>query len=157
MIVLTTSAEQTFSIIPIRQTNGVKELVMEFTNETTKEVFTRLATFKSSSSDILEIGISSVQDTIDYFKLRILNDIGNFEAEICLKTLLNQLNILQPNEHLSFLVQDNFYNLKVYFENTTDVIYKDRIFCTNQSTAIYSINNLEYTLPNIDNNDYITI
>lgn len=157
MIVLNTNSEQTFFIIPTRESDGVNNIILDFTNETTKENFIRLATFKNSISDILEIGITSVQQTIDFFKVRVADNLGNFEAETCLTNLLNELNTLQPNEHLSFLKQDNFYNLKVYFENTNEVIYKDRIFCTNQSTATYSINNNAYSEPIIDNNDYITI
>jgi len=40
------------------------------------------------------------------------------------------------------------------FSVTNEVIYKDRIFCTNQTVKEYSINQNEYFLPNIDNNFY---
>lgn len=112
MKVLTTNLIQGFSIIPTREVVGVVSL--EFTNETTKEVYSRTAT-SLIQTDLLEFNVTN----------------------------------------LNFLIQDNFYNLKVINDN--EVIYLDRIFCTNQSKATYSINNLEYTLPNIDNNDYITI
>lgn len=112
MKVLTTDLIQGFSIIPTREVVGVVSL--EFTNETTKEVYLRTAT-SLIQTDLLEFNVTN----------------------------------------LNFLIQDNFYNLKV--TNDNEVIYLDRIFCTDQSTAIYSINNGEYTLPNIDNNDYITI
>jgi hypothetical protein len=117
MKVLTTNINQSISIIPTRESDGINDIYLEFTNDTTKEVFLRLSTVRTYLNDLLTIG----------------------------------------SNNLNFLVQDNFYNLKVYFQNTNEVIYKDRIFCTNQSKATYSINNLEYTLPNIDNNDYITI
>ena len=48
------------------------------------------------------------------------------------------------------LEQDKFYTLTVY--NNTDIIHKNRIFCTNQST--YSINNGNYT-QNTTSNDFI--
>ena len=112
MKVLTTNLIQGFSIIPTREVVGVVSL--EFTNETTKEVYLRTAT-SLIQTDLLEFNVTN----------------------------------------LNFLIQDNFYNLKV--TNDNEVIYLDRIFCTDQSTATYSINNLEYTLPNIDNNNYITI
>ena len=112
MKVLNTDLIQGFSIIPTREVVGVVSL--EFTNETTKEVYLRTAT-SLIQTDLLELNVAN----------------------------------------LNFLIQDNFYNLKV--TNNNEVIYKDRIFCTNYSSATYSINNGEYTLPNIDNNDYITI
>ena len=58
----------------------------------------------------------------------------------------------------NFLKENTFYNLKVY--NTfalEQTFYKDRIFCTSQPQSSYSINNGEYTTPNIDNNSYITL
>ncbi len=114
MKVLTTNINQSISIIPTRESDGVNNIYLEFINETTKEVFTRLSTIRTSENDLLTIG----------------------------------------SDNLTFLLQDNFYTLKVYFQNTNEVIYLDRIFCTNQSKATYSINNLDYTLPNIDNNFY---
>jgi hypothetical protein len=65
--------------------------------------------------------------------------------------------LIVGSPNLDFLKENRFYNLVVSFENTNEVIYKDRVFCTNQPIASYSINKDEYTLPNIDNNDYITI
>ena len=55
------------------------------------------------------------------------------------------------------LKENTFYNLKVYYNNSNEIIYKDRILCTNQSKDTFSINTGVYTLPNIDNNNYITI
>lgn len=118
MKVLTTQVSQSFSIIPTRESDGINDIYLEFTNEITKEVYLRISTVRTSLNDLLTIG----------------------------------------SNNLNFLVQDNFYNLKVYFANTNEVIYKDRIFCTNQSISIYSINKDIYsTTTSIDNNDYITI
>ena len=51
------------------------------------------------------------------------------------------------------LQQNNFYTLSVL--NNTDVVYKGKIFCTNQTIPTYTPNNNEYTTyPS--NNDYIT-
>lgn len=52
------------------------------------------------------------------------------------------------------LEEDKFYTLTVY--NGSAIIYKDRIFCTNQTVADYSINNGIYT-ENSTDNDYIII
>lgn len=41
------------------------------------------------------------------------------------------------------LKQDNFYMLKI--SDGSNVVFKDKIFCTNQTAEAYSINNNEYT------------
>jgi len=118
MIILTTSATQTFPIIPISQTDiSGNDIRLEFTNETTKNVTTKTATTRTSVNDIYTLGSTD----------------------------------------LSFLKENTFYVLKVYFNVSGVVIYKDRIFVTNQTQGSYSINNGQYTTPSIDNNNYITI
>lgn len=52
------------------------------------------------------------------------------------------------------LKEDRFYSLKVL--NGSAVIYKDRIFCTNQTVSTYSINDGEY-IDNTTNNEFIII
>ncbi len=57
----------------------------------------------------------------------------------------------------NFLQVNTFYNLKVYLrEDVYTTVYKDRVLCIADDTTIqdYSINQGEYTLPNIDNNFY---
>ena len=50
------------------------------------------------------------------------------------------------------LVQDHFYKLEL--RNGTDVVYKGRIFCTNQPVATYSVNDGEY-VSQASNNEFI--
>jgi hypothetical protein len=50
------------------------------------------------------------------------------------------------------LTEGNFYTLKVL--DGTDIVYKDKIFCTNQVVENYTINKDEYT-EHTTNNDYI--
>ena len=52
------------------------------------------------------------------------------------------------------LENDKYYTLSVL--NGTDIIYKDRIFCTTQTIADYTINSGEYTQNSTDN-DFIVI
>ena len=52
------------------------------------------------------------------------------------------------------LVEGRFYTLKVL--NGSDVVYKGKIFCTNQTVADYSINNGEYT-ENTTSSEYVII
>jgi hypothetical protein len=57
----------------------------------------------------------------------------------------------------NFLKENTFYNLKVYLrDDVYATVYKDRVFCIADDTTIqdYSINQGQYTLPNIDNNFY---
>jgi len=52
------------------------------------------------------------------------------------------------------LVEGRFYTLKVL--NGTDIVYKDKIFCTNQTVSSYTINKDEY-VQNVTNNEYVII
>jgi hypothetical protein len=56
-------------------------------------------------------------------------------------------------EEVLNLKEGNFYTLTVL--NSTDVVYKGKIFCTNQSISTYSVNNNEYTSYS-STNDYVT-
>lgn len=56
-------------------------------------------------------------------------------------------------DEIVVLEENNFYTLTVL--DTTDVVYKGKIFCTNQTIPTYTPNNNEYTTyPST--NDYIT-
>jgi hypothetical protein len=50
------------------------------------------------------------------------------------------------------LVENHFYDL--VFINGSVVVYKDRIFCTNQSVSSFSVNNRQYTA-NSTTNEFI--
>ena len=50
------------------------------------------------------------------------------------------------------LKEGNFYTLEV--KNGSEIVYKGKIFCTNQSISTYSVNNNEYTNVTTDN-DFI--
>jgi len=52
------------------------------------------------------------------------------------------------------LTEDRFYTLTI--KNGSTVIYKDKIFCTNQTVSDYTINNGVYTEQSSDN-DYIIV
>ena len=51
------------------------------------------------------------------------------------------------------LKEDNTYYLEV-LDGSSNIIYTDKIYCTNQTVADYSINNGEYT-KNTTTNSYI--
>lgn len=52
------------------------------------------------------------------------------------------------------LTEGKFYDLAV--KNGSTVIYRDKIFCTNQTVSSYSINNGEYTEQS-SNSDFIIL
>ena len=47
------------------------------------------------------------------------------------------------------LVQDTFYTLEI--KQGSNLIYRDKIFCTNQTISSYSVNNNEYTVHSTEN------
>ena len=51
------------------------------------------------------------------------------------------------------LEQDTFYQMTI--KNGLEVVYKDKVFCTNQNVDSYSVNNNTYVSVS-SNNDYIT-
>ena len=56
------------------------------------------------------------------------------------------------------LVEGRFYDMTV--KEGSNIIYKDKIFCTDQTISSYSVNSGEYTVPTGDDkfdNDYIII
>jgi hypothetical protein len=158
MIILTTSANQTFPIIPISQVdiNG-NDLILEFTNETTKEITNIIARYTESINDIFYVGNYIVSELISNFKIRVSQDSGTYESESNQIQILNNLDAISPNVNFIILNENTFYVLRAYFDVSDVTIYKDRVFVTNQPQSSYSINNGEYTTPNIDNNSYITI
>jgi len=116
MIVLNQTFDQTLTIIPTVNTTLV-DLAFEFTDETTKLVYTRYPSQVVYQKD-LTIAVVVTSD---------------------------------------FLQVNTFYNLKVYLRDDVETtVYKDRVFCIADDATIqdYSINQGEYTLPNIDNNFY---
>lgn len=51
------------------------------------------------------------------------------------------------------LKEGNFYKLTVL--SNGNIVYKDKVFCTNQTVSTYSVNNGEFTTYTSDN-EYIT-
>lgn len=53
------------------------------------------------------------------------------------------------------LTQDKFYSLDVFDNSDDTLIFRDKIFCTNQDVKEYSINDGDYTQDDTYDNDYI--
>jgi hypothetical protein len=120
MIVLNLDTEQDLTILPIREKlyNGsAGTLYAKFTDEQTKNVYTREVQSRVNLGDLLVISF----------------------------------------DDLDFLYENAFFNIKLYFDDNGEVIYKDRIFCTTQPKTSFSINDNQYISPDTDNNNYIVI
>ena len=68
-------------------------------------------------------------------------------------------NYLVVSQALSpVLVEGRFYDLTI--KEGSNVIYKDKVFCTDQTISSFTVNSSEYTIPtgnDVFDNDYIVI
>ena len=68
-------------------------------------------------------------------------------------------NYLVVSQALSpVLVEGRFYDLTI--KEGSNVIYNDKVFCTDQTISSYTVNSSEYTVPtgnDVFDNDYIVI
>ena len=48
--------------------------------------------------------------------------------------------------------ENTFYNLSI--KNNNDIVYKDKVFCTNQETSTYTVNQNQY-VANTTNNEFV--
>tara|TARA_R100001460_G_scaffold21607_1_gene44065 strand:- start:312 stop:677 length:366 start_codon:yes stop_codon:yes gene_type:complete len=98
------------------------------------------------------------------FIIEIRDDSTNVSVDYAITSATNVGNYLTFNNTFSpVLVEGHFYDLTIYTDATkTSVIYKDRIFCTDQdinqtTNNHYKINEGQYTTYNGNDNDYIVI
>ena len=65
----------------------------------------------------------------------------------------NVINSYYNTITATFNIKENhFYILEL--KQNSDIVFKDKVFCTNQAVSIYSVNTGQYTT-NSSNNDYI--
>ena len=86
-----------------------------------------------------------------YDSLFITDDQTNTEVEVTISSS-TQGDYYDTISATFDIKQNHFYNLVI--KNGTDIVHKDRIFCTNQPVATYSINNGEFT-SRASNNEFI--
>ena len=109
------------------------------------------------SSAYMTIRDDSTNVTVDYTLVPRVAGVGNIEI------VNDTYNVY--NDTYSNLVEGHFYDLTIYSDVAkTNVIYKDRIFCTAQKAEInadnnyfYKVNKDQYTEYDGFNNDYIVI
>ena len=125
-------------------------------NPTTTNQFTIIPRDYISSA-YMTIRDDSTNVTVDYTLVPRVAGVGNIEI------VNDTYNVY--NDTYSNLVEGHFYDLTIYSDaQKTNVIYKDRIFCTAQKAEIdadnnyfYKVNKDQYTEYDGFNNDYIVI
>ena len=105
---------------------------------------------------IMTIRDDSTNVSVDYTLAPRVGGVGNI--------LIDKDSYAIYNDTYSNLVEGHFYDLTLYSDIAkTNVIYKDRIFCTAQKDNIqldnnfYKVNKDQYTEYDGFNNDYIVI
>jgi len=103
-----------------------------------------------------EIVIYYTADAIYKLIDRTLLEGGNFEAKEC---LINSFDLIdtyfqQEDYFLKIsipltLTENTFYNLNIF--NKDKVIYKDKVFCTNQVIKDFTVNENQYVENNTTN------
>jgi hypothetical protein len=93
---------------------------IDCTDESFYSKFSEIVALEEGHFYSLTINENSDKTTIDNFSARVVADSGVYEAESCLYTFLE------------------------LFEHTTKLIYRDKVFVTNQDINTFSINNNEY-------------
>lgn len=85
-------------------------------------------------------------------KVVLLDESTNTEVEI--EASFTQDKYYLTSDIIFNLKEGRFYNLTVY--NVNDIVYKDKIFCTEQNVLNYSINKDVYT-STVTDNEYIIL
>jgi len=125
-------------------------------NPTTTNRFTCIPRDYATNA-YMTIRDDSTNVTVDYILVPRVAGVGNIEI------VNDTYNVY--NDTYSNLVEGHFYDLTIYSDaQKTNVIYKDRIFCTAQKAEIdadnnyfYKVNKDQYTEYDGFNNDYIVI
>ena len=83
------------------------------------------------------------------YTIKITNEITNTEAYSSTATTFTANDYYYQHTDTFTLVEDTTYTLEITAGN--DLIYRDKIFCTNQTVSSYSINDSAYTEHSQDN------
>ena len=150
---LPTQAEQTIKIIPRVYTTSIVLLLRD--DSTNSKVTFELpecikngnyleitSTFEFKEGRFYDLKVYELKGSYDDFKQRVIADGGTFVDNKCLLDSLKANNLVNTTDELS-------------------IIYRDKIFCTAQSTSQlnnehYSVNKDEYKSKS-GNNDFIIL
>ena len=91
------------------------------------------------------------------YNVKIINETTNTEVYNVNTTAITEtLYYNSYSAAFTNLKQNIYYNLIITGVTVAGIVYKDRIFCTNQTVTDYSVNNGQYT-PQASDNEYITV
>jgi len=88
------------------------------------------------------------------YTIKINNETTNKEVFNNTSTSFSSNDYYYEYSNTFTLKEDNYYTLEI--TDSSGVVFRDKIFCTNQSISTYSINNNAYTIQS-DNNEFILI
>jgi hypothetical protein len=88
------------------------------------------------------------------YTITIKDETTNKEVFSSTATIFTALDYYYQYSNVFTLVEDTMYMLEI--KDGTEVIFKDKIFCTNQNVTTYSVNDNEY-IKNTVANDFIII
>jgi len=94
---------------------------------------------------------SFIPRTEVYDSMFLRDDQNNTEVEVTINSSV-QGDYYHTISAIFDLKQGRFYDLVL--KDGIEIVYKDRIFCTNQSVVTYSVNDGQYT-SHTSNNDFI--
>lgn len=97
---------------------------------------------KSNSSQTIRFIPRSYTDGNSY-TIKIVNETTNKEVYSAVSTSFTSNDYYYEYSATFSLTEDTMYTLEI--TEGSDVIYRDKIFCTNQTVATYSVNNNVYT------------
>jgi len=83
------------------------------------------------------------------YTIKLTNETTNKEAYNDTTTSFTEEDYYYQHTDVFTLVEDTYYALEI--TAGSDLIYRDKVFCTNQTISSYSINNGAYTEHSQDN------
>lgn len=88
------------------------------------------------------------------YAIKIINETTNKNVYNSTATSFTSVDYYYQHSDTFTLVEDNFYTIEI--TQSDNVIFRDKIYCTNQTISSYSINNDQYTV-NSETNEFIVL
>ena len=88
------------------------------------------------------------------YTIKIVNETTNKEVYSDTATSFTLVDYYYQHTDTFTLVEDTMYTLEI--KAGSDLIFRDKIFCTNQTISSYSVNNTDYT-QHSDENEFIVL
>lgn len=105
----------------------------------------------SSNDQTLTFIPRSYPDNVDYSLVEEGTGRTVDKASVSTATVLGRLTLTDK----FVLQEDKFYSIDVYDSTTNELIFRDKIFVTNQDVKSYSINNGRFIEDDSKDNSYI--